>query len=67
MGGAVVAHHCDGVVDMGSLGLVELGDVAFDAVDQPSDPGDLLLGGGGVGAGPPVEAIDGGGQAFAGA
>ena len=67
MGGAVTAHDGDRLVDAGSLGLVELGDVAFDAVDQPPDPGDLLLGRGGVGAGPVVDAVDGGGQPFAGA
>jgi len=58
MCGAVVAHCGDGVVDLGLLGLVELGDVAVDVVDQPPDPGDLFLGGGGVGAGPLVEAVD---------
>ena len=67
MGGAVTADDGDGVVDAGALGVVELGDVAFDAVDQPPDPGDLLLGGGGVGAGPVVDPVDGGGQPFAGA
>ena len=67
MGGAVTAHHRDGVVDSGALGLVELGRIAFDPVDQPPDPGDLLVGGGGVGAGPLVDPIEGGGQPFAGA
>ena len=67
MGGAVTAHHRDGLVDLGSLGVVELGDIALDAVDQPPDPGDLLLGGGGVGAGPLVDPVDGGGQPFPGA
>ena len=47
-----------------SLALVE---VAVDAGDEPPDPGDLLLGGGGVGAGPVVDAVDGRGQSFAGA
>ena len=42
-------------------------EVAVDAADQPPDPGDLLLGGGGVGAGPVVDAVDGGGQSFTGA
>ena len=51
----------------GALGVGELGDVAFDAVDEPPDAGDLLLGGGGVGAGPLVDAVDGGGEPFAGA
>ena len=46
---------------------VESGDVTVDAVDQPSDPGDLLGGGGGVGAGPLVDPVDGGGEPFAGA
>ena len=67
MGGAVTAHDRDGLVDLGALGVVELGDVAFDPVDQPPDPGDLLLGGGGVGTGPFVDPVDGGGQPFAGA
>jgi hypothetical protein len=67
VGGAVAAHHGDGVVDLGSVGLVEVGDVAGDAVDQPADPADLLGGGGGVGAGPFVDPVDGGGEPFAGA
>ena len=67
VGCAVTAHDGDRVVDAGSLGVVEVGDVAFDAVDQPPDPGDLLFGGGGVGAGPVVDPVDGGGQPFAGA
>ena len=45
-------------------GLVE---IAVDAADEPPDPGDLLLAGGGVGAGPFVDAVDGRGQAFTGA
>jgi hypothetical protein len=67
VGGAVTAHHSDGVIDLDPLGGAELGEVCFDAVDEPPDPGDLLLGGGGVGAGPLVDAVDGGGQPFAGA
>ena len=67
VGGAVTAHDGDRVVDLGSLGVVEAGDVAFDPGDQPPDPGDLLLGRGGVGAGPFVDTVDGGGQPFAGA
>src|SRR4051794_24251045 len=66
-GGGVPADHGDGVVDAGSFDGVESGDVAGDAVDQPSDPGDLLGGGGGVGAGPLVDPVDGGGEPFAGA
>ena len=46
---------------------VSCGDVAFDPADEPPDPGDLLLGGGGVGAGPLVDAVDGGGEPFPGA
>ena len=57
--GAVAAHDGDGVVDLGSLGLGQLGDVAVDSVDQPPDPGDLFVGGGGVGAGPLVDPVDG--------
>jgi len=67
VGGAVTAHHSDGVIDLDPLGGGGLGEDCFDAVDQPPDPGDLFVGGGGVGAGPLVEAIDGGGEAFAGA
>src|SRR5439155_4099127 len=44
-----------------------LGDVAVDPADEPPDPGDLLLGGGGVGAGPLIDAVDGGGEPFPGA
>ena len=57
----------DGVVDLGSFGLVESGDVTGDAVDQPPDESDLLRGGCGVGAGPFVDPFHGGGQPFAGA
>ena len=64
---AVTADDRDRVVDLGSVGRVELGDVALDPGDQPPDPGDLLLGRGGVGAGPLVDAVDGGGQPFPGA
>ena len=63
----MTAHDGDRVVDVGSLGFVELGDVAFDPADQPPDSGDFLLGGGGVGAGPVVDSVDGGGQPFPGA
>ena len=35
--------------------------------DAVTDPGDLLVGGGGVGAGPVVDPVDGGGQPFPGA
>jgi hypothetical protein len=66
MGVAVAAHHRDGVLDPGSLGLVELGDIALDPIDQLSDPGDLLLGRSGVGARPLIEAVEGGGQVFPG-
>jgi hypothetical protein len=67
VGGAVAADHRDGVLNAGSLGLVEFDDIALDPVDQLSDPGDLLLGGGGVGARPLVDAVEGGGQPFPGA
>jgi hypothetical protein len=65
--GAVAADHRDGLVDLGAFGDVEACDVAFDAVDESSDAGDLLLGGGGVTASPVVDAVDGGGEPFAGA
>ena len=55
------------VVDAGLLGLVEVRDVGFDAVNQSSDPSDFLVGRGGVGAGPVVDPVDGGGQSFPGA
>jgi hypothetical protein len=67
VGRAMTAHDGDSVVDLGSLGVVEFGDIAFDPVDQPPDSGDLLLGWSGVGAGPFVDPVDGGGQSFAGA
>jgi hypothetical protein len=66
VGGAVTADHGDGFVDLGSLGVVEAGDVAFDHGDEVPDLGDFLLGGGGVGACPLVDAVDGGGQPFPG-
>ncbi len=62
----MAAHEVDGLVDLGALGVGELGDVAVDPGDQRPDAGDLLLGGGGVGAGPLVGAVDGGGQPFPG-
>ena len=62
----MAAHRADGLLDLGALGVGELGDVAVDAGDQAADAGDLLLGGGGVGAGPLVDAVDGGGQPFPG-
>ena len=67
MGRAVAADDGHGVIDAGSFGVVEVGDVGFDAVDQPADSGDFLVGGGGVGAGPVVDPVDGGGQSFPGA
>jgi hypothetical protein len=67
MGVAVAAHHRDGVLDPGSFGLIELGDIALDPIDQLSDPGDLLLGRGGVGARPLIDPVEGGGQPFPGA
>lgn len=67
MGGAVAVHDGDGVVDCGSCGLVESGDVTSDVVDELPDPGGLLGGGGGVGAGPLVDPGEGGREPFAGA
>jgi len=63
----VLADHGDRVLDLGTFGVGELGDIAFDLADEPPDPGDLLLGGGGVGACPVIDAVDGGGQPFPGA
>jgi hypothetical protein len=62
VGGAVTADHGDGFADLGALSLVEVGDVGFDPGDQVPYPGDLLLGRGGVGAGPFLDVVDGGGQ-----
>jgi hypothetical protein len=63
----VLADHGDRVLDLGALSVGELRHVAFDLGDEPPDPGDFLLGGGGVGAGPVIDAVDGGGQPFPGA
>jgi hypothetical protein len=65
--GTVFADHGDGVADAGAVGGGQLGDVAFDPVDEPPDSGDLLLAGGGVGEDPFIDAVDAGGEAFAGA
>ena len=62
----MVAHDRDRVVDAGPFGVVEVGELGLDAVDQLPDAGDLL-GGGGVGAGSVVDTVDGGGQSFPGA
>ena len=64
---AVLADHGDSFVDPGAFGVAEPGHVALDPVDEPADAGDLLFGGGGVGAGPLIDAVDGGGEALAGA
>ena len=61
------AQHRDRLVDRGALGVAEFGEVTFDPVDEPPDAGDLLLGRGGVGACPVVDAVNGGGQPFPGA
>jgi hypothetical protein len=63
----VFADHRDGLVYLGAFSRIERGDVSFDPVDQPPHPGDLLVGGGDVGAGPVLDAVDGGGEAFSGA
>ena len=65
--GAVLADHGDSLAHLGALGAGELGDVAVDPADEPPDPGDLLLGGGGISAGPLIDAGDGGGEPFPGA
>src|ERR1017187_4498743 len=65
--GAVLADDGDGFADGCAFFLAQTGDVAVDLGDEPPDAGDLLAGGGGVGACPVVGAGDGGGQAFAGA
>jgi len=63
----VLADHGDSFVDPGAFGVAEPGHVALDAADEPPDPGDLFLGGGGISAGPLVGAVDGGGEPFPGA
>jgi hypothetical protein len=63
----VPADHGDGLVKTVLFGLGEPAEVAFDAVDEPPDAGDLFVGWGGVGAGPVIDAVDGCGQAFPGA
>ena len=63
----MLADDGDCLIDLGAFSVGELGDVAFDPADEPPDPDDLLLGGGGVGAGPFVDAADGGGEPFPGA
>ncbi len=60
----MAAHHGDRVVDRGPFGVAGLAEVAVDAVDEPPDLGDLLLAGGRVGAGPFVDTVDAGGEAF---
>lgn len=52
VGRAVTAHDGDRVIDAGLLGVVEVADVGFDALDQSADAGDFLVGGGGIGTGP---------------
>jgi hypothetical protein len=55
----VLADRGDRVVDGSPLGAAEPGEVALDPADEPADAGDLFLGGGGVGAGPVIDAVDG--------
>ena len=62
----VLADDGDRLLDLGAFGGGQGGDVAFDPVDEPPDPGDFLVGGGGVGAGPLVDTVDGGGEPFPG-
>ena len=61
------ADHGDRLVDRGAVDVTGLVEVAVDAGDEPPDPGDLLLAGGGVDAGPVVDAVDGRGESFTGA
>ena len=63
----MLADDGDRMIDLGALGGWQLGDVAVDQADEPPDPGDLRLSGGGVGARPFVDAVDRGGQPFPGA
>jgi len=63
----VHADDGDRLVDAGAGVGGQSRDVALDPADEAPDPGDLLLGGGGVGACPLVDAADGGGEAFPGA
>src|SRR6266568_9084929 len=63
---AVLADDCDGLVDAGTVVRAKAGDVAFDAVDELPDDGDLLAGGCRLVACPGVDAGRGG-EPFAGA
>ena len=47
--GSVLADHGDRVLDLGAFSVGELRYVTLDLVDELPDPGDLFLGGGGVG------------------
>src|SRR6185369_12776582 len=66
-GGAVAAHDGDRLVDLRAFGGGELVQAGFHPADEVADPADLLLGRGGVGAGPVVGAVEGGDEAFTGA
>jgi len=62
----VLADDGDGLVDAGTVVRAQAGDVAFDAVDELPDDGDLLAGGCRLVACPGVDAGRGG-EPFAGA
>jgi hypothetical protein len=57
--GAVAADDLDGVVGLGACGGSELFEVTLDAVDEPTDPGDLVVGWCGLGARPFVDVSGG--------
>ncbi len=61
------AQDGDRFVDRGVLGVAELGDVAFDPVDEPPDASDFFLRRRGVGACPVIDPVDDGGEALAAA
>jgi len=56
----VLADDGDGLVDLGAFGGGQVAEVAFDPADELPDPVYLLGGGGGVGAGPLIDPVDGG-------
>ena len=62
----VGADDLDGLGDLAPVGVAELVQVVFGPADELPQPGDLLVGGHGLGSGPVVE-VAGGADAFPGA
>ena len=59
------ADHLDGLGDLAPVGFLELAEVVFGSADELPQPGDLFVGGHGLGFGPLVVVL-GGPDAFAG-